>query len=98
MDRSETGMKHLHTALVIFGGLLLLAVFVIFGLLRGGAAGVPVAARRLLPAWLAAAPANLWVGVTRAGHTVAEELPILALALAPPAPAALVVAWRIGRA
>lgn len=91
-------MKHLHTALVIFGGLLLLAVFVIFGRLWGGAAGAPVAARWFLPAWLAVALANLRVGVTRAGYTVAEELPILAPTLAPPALAALVVAWRIGRA
>jgi hypothetical protein len=88
----------LHTALVIFGGLLLLAVFAIFGWLRGGVSGVPVAARWFLPAWLAVALANLRVGVTRAGYTLAEELPVLALNLAPPVLAALAVAWRIGRA
>lgn len=87
----------MHTAMTIVGGLLLLAVFLIFGWLWGGAGGTALAARLFLPAWAAVAVANLWVGVTRAGYTVAQELPILAVNLAVPAVAALLVLWRMGR-
>lgn len=87
----------MHTVMTILGGLLLLAVFLIFGWLWGGPAGAASAARLFLPAWAAVALANLWVGVTRAGYTVAQELPILAVNLAVPMAAALLVAWRMGR-
>lgn len=87
----------MHTAMTILGGLLLLAVFLIFGWLWGGPGGVAAAARLFLPAWAAVAVANLWVGVARAGYSVAQELPILAVNLAAPAAAALLVAWRMGR-
>ena len=87
----------MHTAMTILGGLLLLAVFAIFGWLWGGAAGIPAAARWFLPVWLALALANLWVGVSRAGYPLAQELPILAVNLAIPAAAALLLAWRLAR-
>lgn len=87
----------MHTAMTIFGGLLLLAVFANFGWLWGGPGGAAAAARLFLPAWAAVTVANLWVGVTRAGYTVAQELPILAVNLAVPAAVALLVAWRMGR-
>jgi len=86
-----------HTVMTILGGLLLLAVFAIFGWLWGGQAGVPAAARLFLPAWTLVALANLWVGVARAGYTVAQELPILAVNIVVPAAAALLLAWRLGR-
>ncbi len=88
----------MHTVLVILGGLLLLAVFLIFGWLWGGAAGVPAAARLFLPAWAALALANLWVGVSRAGYALAQELPILAINFAVPAAVAVLLAWRLARA
>lgn len=87
----------MHTALAIVAGLLLLAVFAIFGWLWGGTGGIPAAARLFLPVWAALAVANLWVGVTRAGFTVAQELPILAVNLAAPGAAALLLAWLVAR-
>ena len=43
--------------------------------------------------WLACAGFNMWVGVSRAGYPVADELPILLLVFAVPAAAALWL-WR----
>jgi hypothetical protein len=48
-----------------------------------------------LAAWLAIAAANMWVGVARAGYSVAEELPIFALIFGVPAAAALLARWRL---
>jgi hypothetical protein len=45
--------------------------------------------------WLAATGANMWIGVSKAGYGVAEELPILLLLFAVPAAAAVLVRWRL---
>lgn len=45
-------------------------------------------------AWLAATVFNLWVGVSHAGYSVREELPILLLLFALPALVALLVRWK----
>jgi len=45
-------------------------------------------------AWLVIAIANMWVGVSRAGYAVAEELPIFLLIFAVPALVAVVLKWR----
>lgn len=87
----------MHTLMVILGGALLLAVFAIFGWLWDGWAGVPAAARLFLPVWAAVTLVNLWVGVTRAGYTVAQEAPILAVNFIVPAALALLLAWRLGK-
>jgi hypothetical protein len=36
----------------------------------------------------------MWVGVTRAGYTVAEEFPIFLVIFALPALAALLIRWK----
>lgn len=88
----------MHTLMTIVAGLLLLAVFAIFGWLWGGVGGIPAALRLFLPVWALATLAHLWVGVTRAGYTVAQELPILAVNFLIPAIVALLLAWRLARA
>lgn len=88
----------MHVAMVICGGLVLLALFLLFEKSRGGAP--PAFARAawvFIPVWLALALVNMWVGVTRAGYTVAEEAPILLLVFAVPAGAALLVARQCAR-
>ena len=47
-----------------------------------------------IPLWGAAAAINMWVGVARAGYTVAEELPIFLLIFGLPAAAALLLWWK----
>jgi uncharacterized membrane protein YwaF len=46
--------------------------------------------------WLAATVFNLWVGVSHAGYSVREELPILLLLFTVPAAVALLVRWKFG--
>ena len=48
-----------------------------------------------MPVWAGVALVNLWVGVTKAGYTLAQELPILAVVFAVPAVVALVAAWQL---
>jgi hypothetical protein len=81
----------MHTLIVIGSGLFLLG----FALLTGNwtSAGVSTAALVFIPVWLALSAVNLWLGVTRAGYSVAEELPILAVVFAIPAIVALVAWW-----
>ncbi|MDM0123182.1 hypothetical protein [Variovorax arabinosiphilus] len=79
----------MHVLMVMAGGLVLLGVFVLFGWLWGAnAAGMALAAKVFLPAWLLIAAANMWVGVAHAGYNVREEFPILLLVFAVPAFAA----------
>jgi hypothetical protein len=86
----------MHMAMVVFAGLLLLAVFALFGRLWGhDAANVALAAKWFIPVWAAVALVNLWVGVTKAGYTLAQELPILAVVFAVPALAAVFTAWQL---
>lgn len=63
----------MHMLLVIVGGVVLLGVFSLFGKLWGGdLAGIAMGAKLSIPAWLAVAVVNMWVGVTRVGYTVAR--------------------------
>ena len=88
----------MHVAIVILGGLLLLAVFLLFSWLwREAGLTLSRGALAFLPVWAAIALVNLWVGVTKAGYTVREELPILALVVAVPALTAGAVLWRLTR-
>ena len=88
----------MHMVMVIGGGVILLGLFLLFGKLWGEAEpAFATAAKLFVPAWLAIALVNMWVGVTKAGYSVREELPILAVVFAVPAALALVVAWRIAR-
>ena len=87
----------MHTVKVILGGVALLAICLLtarpFG---GGQHGMARASLIFLPLWLAASLINLWIGVSRAGYTVAEEAPIAIVVFAVPAAVALLV-WWIGR-
>lgn len=88
----------MHMLLVIVGGAVLLGVFALFGKLWGGdLPGMAAGAKLFIPAWLAIALVNLWVGVTKAGYTVAQELPILLIVFAVPSALAAFVAWQLAR-
>ncbi len=86
----------MHMLLVISGGFLLLGVFLLFGKLWGDdPSGVAVAAKLFVPVWFAIALTNMWVGVNRAGYTVAQELPILLIVFAVPAIVSAVTVWQL---
>jgi hypothetical protein len=89
----------MHMLLVILGGVLLLGVFSLFGKLWGGdIVGVVAAAKLFIPVWLVIALVNMWIGVTKAGYTVAQELPILLAVFAVPAAIAAIAVWQLPRA
>jgi hypothetical protein len=81
--------RPMHTMLVIGGGLLMLAACVAVGYMSNGRGGARQAALVFLPVWLLGAGINMYVGVSRAGYTVAQELPILVVVFIVPALAAL---------
>jgi hypothetical protein len=88
----------MHMLLVIAGGVILLGVFALFGKLWGAdVAGIAAGARLFIPVWLVVAIANMWVGVTKAGYTVAQELPILAVVFIVPAILAAALAWQLAK-
>lgn len=85
----------MHTVMVILGGLALLALCLLAGRLLGGPGAAPLilGLKAFLPLWLVGAAANLWIGVSRAGYTVMEELPIFLVVFAVPAAVAALL-WR----
>jgi hypothetical protein len=84
------------TLLFLVAGLLLLAAGLLLGKLFSS--HYPDAMRLATIAyaalWLIVAGANMWVGVARAGYSVAEELPIFLLIFAVPAVVAVLLKWR----
>jgi hypothetical protein len=63
----------MHTIQVIAGGLLLLIFCVAAG--RLVRAKVATSIRVFYGLWLFCALVNMWLGVTRAGHSIPDELP-----------------------
>ena len=85
----------MRTAIIIVGGVVLLGLFVLVGWrLGGGPQSTMTAAKLFIPVWLAVALINMWLGVSRAGYSVAEELPILLVIFVVPAIAAGFIWWR----
>ena len=88
----------MHMLLVIVGGVALLGLFALFGKLWGGdSSGIIFGAKAFIPLWLVVAGVNMWIGVTRAGYTVAQELPILLVVFAVPAVLAMLAIWQLAR-
>lgn len=88
----------MHVLLVMVGGLVLLGVFLLFGHLWSvGTSQLPTALLVFIATWLLVSVANMWVGVSRAGYAVREELPILLLVFAVPALLAGFLYWRLAR-
>jgi hypothetical protein len=82
----------MHTIMVVLGGFLLLGLCLLAGRLMKT---MPIAALIFIPIWFGAALVNLWIGVSRAGYSVAEELPIFLAVFAIPAVVALFIWWKL---
>ena len=86
----------MRTGLFLLAGFLLLGACLLLGRLFSanypGAAWVATIIFVCL--WLAISVGNMWVGVTKAGYAVAEELPIFLLIFAVPAIVAIALKWR----
>ena len=84
----------MRTAIIIAFGLVVLAVFVLLPRIAGRPEWTGAGAKIFIALWLAAALLNLWIGVSRAGYTVLEELPIFLLIFILPAAPAAYVWWK----
>ena len=86
----------MRTGLFLLAGFLLLAASLILGKLFSAnyPGGTTVATVLFVGLWLAIALINMWVGVAKAGYSVAEELPILALIFGVPAAVAILARWK----
>jgi hypothetical protein len=85
--------EHLHTIMVIGGGLVLLGLFALAA--RMFALDMGTATRVFIGLWLVASLVNMWIGVARAGYSVAAEAPILLVVFGVPAVIALFVGWKL---
>jgi hypothetical protein len=97
---ADTSGNRMHTIMIIVAGMGLLAVILLAGRWLGGVeqAGLVVSAKIFIPVWLIASLVNMWLGVSRAGYTAAEELPILLLVFGiPAAVAGLVIGMPLAR-
>ncbi len=84
----------MRSVVIILGGLALLGVLALLGTQFGGSLSMVTAAQIFLPAWFVAMLVNTWVGVSRAGYSVAEEFPVFLVTFGVPAAAAVFVWWR----
>lgn len=79
---------------LLAGGLLLAASLILGRLFQAEFAQARVVARALfIAAWAGLALFNLWVGVSRAGYSLAEEVPVFLLLFGLPTVACLALAW-----
>jgi hypothetical protein len=88
-----------HTVKVIALGCALLAVLLIAArLIDGGTQAHLVRACELfIVLWFLGAAINMWVGVVKAGYSVAEEAPVFLVVFGVPAVVALWIWWRLSR-
>ena len=87
----------MRTGLFLLAGLLLLgAAFLLGKLFSPNYPGATlVATVAFLALWMAATGFNMWVGVSKAGYSVADELPIFLLLFGLPAAAAIALKWKV---
>jgi hypothetical protein len=81
----------------LLAGFLLLAAAIILSKLfsENFPSAATVAVGVFVFLWLALTGFNMWVGVTRAGYSVAEEAPVLLLLFGVPTVAALLLKWKV---
>lgn len=85
----------MRTIIIIVAGLVVLALFAAGGWRFGsGAASLVSAVKVFIAVWLVAALVNMWMGVARAGYSVAEELPIFLVIFLVPAAVAAFLWWK----
>jgi hypothetical protein len=89
----------MHTIKVLAGGFALLVVCLIAGRSLGATGtGLALGAKVFIPLWLAGAAINMWIGVSKAGYSVADEAPVFLMVFGIPAAVALFIIWRSTRA
>ena len=87
----------MRTALFLLAGYLLLAASLIIARLysQDFPSSTVVATVAFVALWLMLTGFNMWVGVAKAGYSVAEELPVLILLFGVPTVVAVVLKWKL---
>ena len=85
----------MRSAIILAIGLILLGVCLLVPRLLGRPELSLAGAKIFIAIWLVATLANMWLGVSRAGYSVAEELPIFLVLFAVPAAAAGFAWWKL---
>jgi len=87
----------MRTALFLVAGLLLLGAALLLGKLFSThyPSATFVATVAYVALWLIIAGINLCVGVSKAGYSVTEELPIFLLIFSMPAAVAILLKWKV---
>lgn len=87
----------MRTLLFLIAGVMLLAAFLLLAkLFSASVTDAPrVALISFVVVWLVISGLNMWIGVTQAGYSMAEELPIFLLIFGVPAVAAALLKWRL---
>jgi hypothetical protein len=85
------------TVLFLVAGLLFLAAVLLLAKLFSShyPDAMRLATIAYVALWFIIAGANMWIGVVRAGYSVAEELPIFLLIFGVPAVGAVLLKWRL---
>jgi hypothetical protein len=89
-----------HTVKVIGIGIALLIVCLLIGRFAGGVnqpAAIARAALIFIALWAVGAGINMWLGVSKAGYSVSEELPMFFVVFGVPVVIALIAWWRLSR-
>lgn len=86
----------MRTAFILGSGLLMFSSLFFYSRLfvQHFPGAVTTATYSFVLLWLAATVFNMWVGISHAGYSWREELPIMLLLFALPAAVALVVRWK----
>jgi hypothetical protein len=86
----------MRTMIIILGGFVLLAACIVVARWMGGAVPpVGAAVAIFITIWFVVAAINMWIGVTQAGYSFREELPIFLLIFLLPAAVAVFVKWKL---
>ncbi|MDM0113131.1 hypothetical protein QTI66_13310 [Variovorax sp. J22R133] len=85
----------MHTVIVMAGGLALMAACLLLGYAWGQMRGLLMGAQFFIPLWLVGAFVNMWIGVSSAGYSWAEEFPIFLAIFALPAAVAAGLWWKL---
>lgn len=86
----------MRTAFILVSGLLMFISFFFYSRLfvQHFPSAVAIATYSFVVLWLAATAFNMWVGVSHAGYSFRDELPIMLLLFALPTAVALIVRWK----
>lgn len=86
----------MRSLIIILGGFALWAVCIGIAKIvaKTSDSSMTAATTAFLAIWFVAAATNLWIGVTRAGYSFQEEVPIFLLIFLLPAAVAVFVKWK----